>query len=600
MPKKEDDLIEDAICRNCESLFQDGDNNYKCYSHSEQGGGNKLIYGLNNGSEVNGLDEHCSVFSKAIKKLSIKKLKTNTTSWESFSKIVRLDSFQLNVEMFWEKHKFFYDKANMFWLWDNGKKKYEMVDDVDMMILLDKVLGFEGQTVSSNLKSQYLEAFKRVGRINIPKEAPKKWIQFKDRAFSLKSGKIYDITPDYFFTNPIQWVIGDNEETPVMDKLIREWVGDKYIKTAYEIIAYCCLADYPIHLIFCLVGCGRNGKSKFLGLINKFIGSDNICSTELDVLLDSRFESFKLYKKLVCSMGETNFGVLSKTSLLKKLTGQDLIGFEFKNKRPFDDYNYAKIIISSNSLPTTEDTSEGFYRRWLIIDFPNIFPEGKDILDTIPKQEYSNLAKKVINILPKLLKVAKFTHQGSIEERRERYIMASNPLSLFIEFACKREYEAFMRYSELYIAYRQYLNEIKRRAISYREFNDVLALEGLEVQRTSKKIGDDFVSGRFINGVRLKTKQEIEGELKDMSIMSNVQKNVPTFITYKAKCKYLHKRHNWHKDEVTEELPITDSEPIQQKIHLPCVSCGTNPSNYYNKQGQPLCSTCYKSREKVK
>ena len=89
-------------------------------------------------------------------------------------------------------------------------------------------------------------------------------------------------------------------------------------------------------------------------------------------MLDSRFESFKLYKKLVCTMGETNFNVLNKTSLLKKLTGQDLIGFEFKNKKPFDDYNYAKIMIASNSLPVSSDTSEGFYRRWMILDFPKL------------------------------------------------------------------------------------------------------------------------------------------------------------------------------------------------------------------------------------
>ena len=205
-------------------------------------------------------------------------------------------------------------------------------------------------------------------------------------------------------------------------------------------------------MIICLIGCGRNGKSKFLGLINNFIGKGNICSTELDTLLDSRFESFKLFKKLVCTMGETNFGVISKTSLLKKLTGQDLIGFEYKHKKPFDDYNYAKILISSNSLPPSEDTSEGFYRRWLILDFPNIFPEGKDILNNIPEEEYNNLAKKVTKILPELLNNSKFTNQGTIEERAKRYILASNPLSFFINLFFKKDYGSYLRYSELYMA----------------------------------------------------------------------------------------------------------------------------------------------------
>ena len=78
-------------------------------------------------------------------------------------------------------------------------------------------------------------------------------------------------------------------------------------------------------------------------------------------------------------MGETNFSELNKTSILKKLTGQDVIGFEYKNKNPFDGFNYAKILIATNNLPTTTDKTIGFYRRWFIIDFPNRFSEEKDI-----------------------------------------------------------------------------------------------------------------------------------------------------------------------------------------------------------------------------
>jgi len=63
--------------------------------------------------------------------------------------------------------------------------------------------------------------------------------------------------------------------------------------------------------MLCLYGCGRNGKSQYLKIVNKFLGISNICSTELDLLVgsnSSRFEIFKLYKKLCCMMGETNFG----------------------------------------------------------------------------------------------------------------------------------------------------------------------------------------------------------------------------------------------------------------------------------------------------
>ena len=421
---------------------------------------------------------------------------------EPKNNVIKIDNYLDNAKIFYEEQPYFYDKQEMWWIWQSDR--WGMTDDVEMERMLDTSLGFMGQTVSSGVRKNHLTGMKWVGRENHPKDAPVKWIQFKDKAFSLKSGNIYNVEPNYFFCNPIPHEIGVSGDTPAMDKLFEEWVGKDYVQTLYEVIAYCCLRDYPIHLVFCLIGCGRNGKSRFLALLTKFLGKENVCSTELDTLLDSRFESFKLYKKLICTMGETNFGVLSKTSLLKKLCGQDMIGFEFKNKKPFDDFNYAKILISSNSLPTSLDTSEGFYRRWLIVDFPNTFPEGDDILKTIPDNEYSNLANKVTKILPKLLENTQFMNQGSIRERQEKYIAASNPLSLFIQKYCNKEISLYMKYSELYLSYVKYLLEHKKRKITKKEFKSVLEDEGLDVTRTTKLEDGESIYGFFIEGINMK------------------------------------------------------------------------------------------------
>lgn len=404
-----------------------------------------------------------------------------------------------NVEEFHSENPFFYDKNKLFWFWNHERSKWEIVDETDLLNMIEKSFEMKGQIVTTNLLNKYMKAFESIGRLNKPKEPNKNWIQFKSTVFNIKTKETFQATPEYFFCNSIPYDIGKNIETPTMDKLFGEWVGEKYIPTLYEIIAYCCLNDYPIHSLFCLIGSGRNGKSRFLTLINNFVGKDNCTATELDYLLDSRFESAKLFKKLVCVMGETNFGVLSKTSLLKKLTGQDLIGYEFKNKMPFDDFNYAKLLISSNSLPPSTDTSEGFYRRWCILDFPNNFPEGKDILEIIPEIEYENLALKVTKILPELLERGTFTNQGTIEERQKKYIMASNPLSMFIEEFCERGVDCYCKPSDLYSAYFEYLTFHKRRTIKIKAFGQLLAEEGIGIEHTWK----DDVNGRFAIGVKL-------------------------------------------------------------------------------------------------
>jgi putative DNA primase/helicase len=117
--------------------------------------------------------------------------------------------------------------------------------------------------------------------------------------------------------------------------------------------------------------------------------------------------------------------------MLKKLTGQDLIGYEYKNKNLFEDMNYAKILISTNNLPPTTDKTVGFYRRWTIIDFPNRFDEGKSVEENVPEFEFENLARKCVKILKEVLEYGKFTNEGTIEERTKKFEELSNPFDKF-------------------------------------------------------------------------------------------------------------------------------------------------------------------------
>lgn len=500
-----------------------------------------------------------------------------------------------NVEAFHKVNPFFYDKNRIFWIWNWNKYCYEQIDETSLMILIDDKLKFRGNTITSAIKNNYLEAFKRVGRKNIPKDPDKNWIQFGSFVTIINKknnwgNKGFEASPDYLFTNPIPWDIGKSVDTPVMDKLFKEWVGEEYINTLYEIIAYCCYSSYPIHLAFCLIGSGRNGKSKFQQLLSKFIGNDNCSSTELDTLLNNRFESFKLYKKLVCQLGETNFGVMSKTSLLKKLTGGDLIGFEKKLKDPFDDYNYAKIIINSNSLPTSDDTSEGFYRRWLIINFPNEFPEGKDILELIPEEEYNNLARKCIFKINKIIERGYFTNQGTIEERRRNYIMASNPLPFFIEKCCERSFDAFLLYQDLFNAYKEYLVKNKKRVVQKKEFVSGLENEGIFMRKSHKKVGLDYVSGWFFEGIKLK---------------DNWRKNLCDNCDNCDKVSIspigsFHKVKNQSQLSQREQSYISlsvEDQKISLKRIIPefwmCDGCNhSSQVNFVAKSGQRFCKTC--------
>jgi P4 family phage/plasmid primase-like protien len=394
---------------------------------------------------------------------------------EKGNPIVQRESFKQAAQSFTPKGQainftniqpLFFDKNQLWWLWDANLFKWQIVDEVDILNMIADATGED--VISPKNRTLILNSLKQEGRKHIPKPIKETWIQFNNEIIDIMTGEKFIASPEYFTTNPLPNNLHPEnfELTPVMDRIFEEWVGKDNVRLLYEIIAYCMLPDYPVNRLFCFVGAGMNGKSKYLELLRKFIGGSNCCTTELDTLLNSRFEITRLHKKLVCMMGETNFNEMTKTSIIKKLTGGDLIGFEYKNKNPFDEKNYAKILIATNNLPATTDKTVGFYRRWTIIDFPNQFSEAKDILAEIPEEEYQSLGLKCCAILKEVLTIRKFTNEGSIEERTEKYEAKSNFLDKFVNEMTVMDANAHITSSDFFKKFQAWCKENRHREMS--------------------------------------------------------------------------------------------------------------------------------------
>lgn len=370
------------------------------------------------------------------------------------------------AERFIKTIPLYYDQSQIWWLWDKVRRMWKIVDEIDILNCLRELS--EANVVNSKERNEILFALKQVARKNKPKPTPKTWVQFEKEVVDVMTGERFFATSEYFLTNPIPTRLGKRKETPIIDKIFTEWVGDAKVILLKEIMAYSMLPDYPLNRIFFLFGEGRNGKSSFLRLLIRFLGKENCCSSSLETLATSRFEKARLYKKLVCLMGETNISGVERTDILKKLSGGDLIGFEFKNKTPFDDINYAKLIIATNNIPTTTDKTEGFYRRCTIIDFRNKFEETKDILGDIDEEELQNFALQSIDILYHLLNKRVFSNEGTIEEKMKKYEEKSDPLEKFIKETTQEDPDGYIWKFE----FEKRVNEWCREN-GFRQFSDV-------------------------------------------------------------------------------------------------------------------------------
>ena len=434
-----------------------------------------------------------------------------------------VDNYTENAESFFELNPFFYDEGGNFWSWSFQNKCWKMVDEIDIMNLLEANLSLYGQTVKGTIKNNYLEAFKRIGRTNTPKTPPKTWVQFKDKIYDIKTGQILPTSPKYFLTNPIPWDCEFDGTTPKIDQYFESWVGKDQVILLKEIIAFCMVKSYFLHRIFCFIGDGSNGKSTFMHIIEKIIGEKNCTSSELDDIMDNRFETAKLYKKSVCLMGETNFNTMSRTSKLKKLCGGDSISYEFKNKTPFNDKNYAKLIISSNGLPQTTDKTDGFYRRWVLIDFPNKFTEQQDVFREIPEQEYRNLCGQCIKMAGRLWNDRKFTNEGSIEDRKARFEAHSNPLKKFIDEQCEQDVEAHIFKFEFRDAFVAFCKGNGYRHWNEQEIGRYMKIEGFPtVQKANYWYSNEITPKRYWSyaGLALKANKPFAHGIQDTQALT--------------------------------------------------------------------------------
>ncbi|MFH0904704.1 MAG: phage/plasmid primase, P4 family, partial [Methanobacteriota archaeon] len=392
-----------------------------------------------------------------------------------------------------EKTPIHYDRSGTFWLWIQDH--YDRIDETDIMISLSRIVDSEKHILGRS-KSAIMDAIKMTGRMREVKPVPKTWIHTQGAVIDLKTGERITPSPEYLLTTPIPHKLGLSKETPIIDRLFNEWVGPDKKQLLYEICAYCLLDDYPIHRLFLLFGRGRNGKGQFKEIILRLIGHSNSASTTIEGLTSNRFESARLFKKKVAIIGETNFAILEDTAIIKMLTGGDMIPGEFKNRTPFEFYNTAKLLINTNSLPPTADKTDAFYSRFIVVQFPNQFPKGKDIVDTVPAEEYDNLLLKCIDVLRDLLERGEFTNEGDIRAKEREYERLSNPLMQFLETYYDKDVDgkvAAWRVMEGYVSY--CTEKGYRKPHSKKEFNDMLRVN-YDVEKKTL-IDDESENNKF-------------------------------------------------------------------------------------------------------
>jgi len=295
-------------------------------------------------------------------------------------------------------------------------------------------------------------------------------VAIQNGLLNINTREIIDFNPKYRFFSKLPVFYQPKVKPDAIMRFLKDILRDeKDLNSIQELFGYLLYREYRFEKAWMFIGNGRNGKGKLLGLMESFLGKNNVCNVTLQQLVDDKWATQRLLHKMANLSGDLSDKELSNTGIFKNLTGRDLMTADRKFLSEVNFRNYAKMIFAANTLPQTTDNSDGFWDRWIIIDFMYKFvdkptePHHKKIdtaiLDKIiTERELSGLLNWALDGLDRLLKQKCFTNNTSTNEIRKTWFRKSSSFSAFIEDMIEKDFapDSYITASALSSAYSRY------------------------------------------------------------------------------------------------------------------------------------------------
>ena len=175
-----------------------------------------------------------------------------------------------------------------------------------------------------------------------------------------------------------------------------------------QFAGYILYPDCRLQRCLCLVGDGANGKSVWINTIGRLFPQQGITNLEL-CDIGSQFHTIELRDSILNISSEINSNSVGSTSVFKSVVAGETVSDAKKYKDEVRFRTRAKLLFASNGLPRSNDTSFGFYRRFLFCRLPLRFvssPQKSDERQCNPYLE-EELADELPGILNWMLEGCK-------------------------------------------------------------------------------------------------------------------------------------------------------------------------------------------------
>ena len=283
---------------------------------------------------------------------------------------------------------------------------------------------------------------------------------------------------------------------------------DIQIYTVLEMMASCLLKTNKFQKAFMMIGSGANGKSVLLNFLTFMLGKENCANISIQSLANERFSMAELYGKLANIYADIEATELHSTGKLKVLIGDDAIMAERKNRAPFSFKNYSKQIFSANKFPQVNDPSDGWFRRFIIINWKRQFgpsERNSNLLNELcVKEETKPVFKLLVQMANRLNHRGRFLKEQSTSELRKEWMKHSDPIQMFVdemvvESENDEEEEMFVTKKNAYRNYKTFCGMRELEPVKLRIFSQAMSEY---YDESTKKVNG--IATRIWAGIRIK------------------------------------------------------------------------------------------------
>lgn len=328
--------------------------------------------------------------------------------------------------------------------------------------VLDAALGSEFSTRVLNETVERVKARTQVDRDEF--SVPEGTVPVENGLLDLETRELRDLRPSDYATSKLPEAHDEGADCPQFIEYLESVTRtgsdrDKLQEYAGYVLMH---GRMPHHKTLFLAGPQASGKSTFIDVLSSLL-PDDVVGASTPHQLTRRFGKASLHDRWLNVSADIPADMIDDTGTFKLITGKDRVAAELKGvQEKLRFIPTTKHVFSANQLPEVYDSDGAFWRRILIVPFPETVPREErvdDLDEKLVENEASGILNWMLEGYDRLCEQGGFTADRTPEETRKLWMSWSTPVIRFYARCLRDEVGAEADKDTVYKAYKDFCEE---------------------------------------------------------------------------------------------------------------------------------------------